>query len=142
MNMTVNHDFNRKSAPVSRPVHIETPRLILREIIAADKDAFREITTHPGFYYYCFDGSERKLDAFMGECEKTRMNTVADGSGNLLMLAVTLKDSDDIIGHSSLLRITEYALPVQGIDYEAAYFIAAFIRDSSSFIMIKGLSDS
>jgi RimJ/RimL family protein N-acetyltransferase len=107
----------------SNPVHIETPRLILRETLASDIDAFRDITTRPGFYYYCFDGSEEKLQSFMDVCKDTQTPNPKTGLRDMFMLAVTLKDTGEVIGHSSLLRITEYTLPVAGIDYEAAYFI-------------------
>jgi hypothetical protein len=56
----------------AKPVHIETPRLILRETQASDLDAFRDITTRPGFYYYCFDGSDNKLHDFINESIKTQ----------------------------------------------------------------------
>jgi len=107
----------------SKPVYIETPRLILRETLDTDIDAFRGITTHPGFYYYCFDGSEEKLQSFMDTCKATQIPNPATGMRDMFMLAVTLKDTGEVIGHASLLRITEYTLPVTGIDYEAAYFI-------------------
>lgn len=118
----LNSTFTSSASPAGG-VYIETPRLILRETLAADIDAFRDITTRPSFYYYCFDGTEEKLVEFMDVCSQTQTPNPLTGLRDKFMLAVTLKDTGQVIGHASLLRIEEYTLPVSGIDYEAAYFI-------------------
>lgn len=114
--------FNHAAAH-AQPVRIETPRLILRETTQADTDAFRDITSCPGFYYYCFDGSEEKLKAFIDTSVDSQTPDPVTGLRSMFMLAVVLKDTNEVIGHASLLRISEYTLPVSDVDYEAAYFI-------------------
>ncbi|QQG35924.1 MAG: GNAT family N-acetyltransferase [Micavibrio aeruginosavorus] len=114
--------FNNAAAH-AKPVTIETPRLILRETQHTDIDSFRDITTRPDFYYYCFDGSENKLREFMDVSVRTQTPDPSTGLREKFMLAVTLKDSGKVIGHASLMRIEEYTLPMADVDYEAAYFI-------------------
>ncbi|PJB70951.1 MAG: hypothetical protein CO093_06440 [Alphaproteobacteria bacterium CG_4_9_14_3_um_filter_47_13] len=117
--------FNSAGTALNKlfPLTIETPRLIIREITSGDKNSFRSIINHPGFYYYCFDGTEEKLDNFIKLSQKTQKINPLKNLRDDFMLAVVLKDTKELIGHAALLNITEYKLPIQGIDYEAAYFI-------------------
>jgi RimJ/RimL family protein N-acetyltransferase len=116
--------FNLKAGyDPAAPVRIETPRLILREMQPSDIDALRVLTKKPGFYYYCFDGSEQKLKDFIDLCERTKTPNPKTGLRDMFMMAVLRKDTGEFIGHTNLERITEYKVPVPGIEYETSYFI-------------------
>jgi RimJ/RimL family protein N-acetyltransferase len=112
--------FNEK-APRSQkqyPVTIETPRLILRELEAADARRLLEITSTPGFKYYCFDGTQEKVADFLKDSVRSRA-TAADGNREEVMLAITLKDTGKLIGHVSLQRTSYLA----GYPFDANFFV-------------------
>jgi len=113
--------FNKKASPPQPkqyPVTLETPRLVLRELEPTDAKRLLEITSTPGFKYYCLDGTKEKVDDFLKESVRTRA-MAADGNREEVMLAITLKDTGELIGHVSLQR-TSY-LP--GYPFDANFFV-------------------
>ncbi len=100
-------------------VQIETPRLILREHTAADADGIHAMTNKPGFFYYCFDGTREKVDAFLAEADRTKKPNPETGLRDNHMLAITLKDTGEMIGHVCLQRV-EY---VDGLNFEVNFFV-------------------
>ena len=113
-------DSNAGPAPVlgAYPVTIETPRLILREIEPTDAPAILAITQKPGFHYYCFDGTQNTVDAFIQSAVDTRKKA-PDGLREEIMLAITLKDTGELIGHVALQRVSHVA----GYPFDANFFI-------------------
>ena len=76
LNKKIKAEFDANAGPLpakgAYPVTIETPRLILREIDPADAPAILAITQKPGFHYYCFDGTQNTVDAFIQSAIDTR----------------------------------------------------------------------
>jgi RimJ/RimL family protein N-acetyltransferase len=122
LNKKIKPDFDGNAAPPAPagayPVTIETPRLILREIEKSDAPAILAITQKPGFHYYCFDGTQNTVDAFIQSAIDTR-KTNPDGMRDEIMLAVTLKDTGELIGHVALQRVSH----VPGYPFDANFFI-------------------
>lgn len=122
LNKKIKGDFDNSASPApvpgAYPVTIETPRLILREIEKSDAAAILTITQKPGFHYYCFDGTQGTVDAFIQSAIDTR-KTAADGKREEILLAVTLKDTGELIGHVALQRVKHIA----GYDFDANFFI-------------------
>ncbi len=97
---------------------IETPRLLLREIIAEDIKAVQAITSMPGFVYYCFDGTPEKAQAFIDEALRTRKPNPQTNLRDNHMLAVISKETGEFVGHVCLERV-HY---VKGMNYEVNFF--------------------
>lgn len=118
--MALSDDFNARGRPHSEfPVRIETPRLILREMEPEDADRILEMTTKPGFFYYCFDGTREKVDAFLQEAARTRAIDPETGMRENHMLSVVVKDTGELVGHVCLEQVHYVA----GLNYEVNFFI-------------------
>jgi len=99
---------------------IETPRTILREFDpVGDKKRLIEITNSPGFEYYCFDGSEEKVDTYMEKCTSTRQVDPETGVRTHYMMAITDRQTGDLIGGVSL----EHKSFVDQVMYEVNFFV-------------------
>ena len=110
---------NDNSAQHAQGVRYETPRLVLREIKADDVQRVHEISNAPGFFYYCFDGSLEKAQAFVDKAIQTQTPDPKTGYRSDVMLAVCEAGSDVMIGHVSLEAV-DY---VEGIGYEPNFFM-------------------
>ncbi|MFH1158627.1 MAG: GNAT family N-acetyltransferase [Pseudomonadota bacterium] len=111
-------NVHQSSARKEFPVTIETPRLILRELELSDFQRLLDMTTKPGFRYYCFDGSPEKVTDFLQAAFKKRA-PAQDGKREEFLLGVVRKDTGELIGHVALHR----AAYVEGYDFETGYFI-------------------
>ncbi|MCK5518611.1 MAG: GNAT family N-acetyltransferase [Alphaproteobacteria bacterium] len=92
------------------PVTIETPHLILRELESSDFQPLFDMTTKPGFKYYYFNGTPKKVTAFLQIALDMRA-TAKDGKREEFLLGVVLKETGALIGHVGLHRadyIKEY----------------------------------
>lgn len=101
-----------------KPVTLETPRLIVRELEMSDAERIYQMTSAPGFKYYCFDGTREKVMDFLGDAFATRKNT-ADGKRPEYLLGVEVKDTKEFVGHVSLQRVNYVA----GYEYDVNFFI-------------------
>lgn len=73
----------------------------IREMKRGDVEEFHHMTSKPGFYYYCFDGSREAVESFVGE----GISSQKFGSGDLrksFMMAVLDSDDGKLIGHVTL----------------------------------------
>ena len=111
-------NIHQSSKKKEFPITIETPRLILREFESSDFQRLFDMTTKPGFKYYCFDGSPEKVTDFLEHTIKTRA-PASDGKREEFLLAIVLKETGDLIGHIGLLR-TDH---IKGYDFKEGYFI-------------------
>jgi len=100
-------------------VQIETPRLFIREFCAQDLGRLVEMTSKPKFKYYCFDGSEDKVRAFLQKSLETQKEKNANGKRDNYLLAVVEKESGILIGHVSIERVN--LLP--GFTHEINFFV-------------------
>jgi len=103
--MEFNKDFNKHSAKkktIFSEVNIETPRLILREFKPSDSKRLLEISNSKGFFYYCFDGSQEKVDAFMKKASDSRNDAYKGKERKYIILAIIRKDTQEFIGVTSL----------------------------------------
>ena len=117
--MSINKAFTGPASGAHQPITIETPRLILREHTLADVDRVHEITSAPGFFYFCFDGSRTKAEEFIQEALRTQTPDPATGRRENHMLAILLKDTGEMVGHTCMERV-HY---VNGADYEVNFFV-------------------
>lgn len=122
LNKKIKAEFDLSAGPApipgAYPITIETPRLILREIEKSDAPAILAITQKPGFHYYCFDGTQSTVDAFIQSAIDMR-KPAKDGLREEILLAVTLKDTGELIGHVALQRVSHVA----GYPFDANFFI-------------------
>jgi ribosomal-protein-alanine N-acetyltransferase len=117
--MTINTAFAGAAGGTLHPILIETPRLILREHAPADVDRIHEITSSPGFFYFCFDGSRTKAEEFVNEAIRTQTPDPVEGRRINHMLAIILKNTGEFVGHTCMERV-HY---VNGADYEVNFFV-------------------
>lgn len=120
--MSLSDDFSDsagiKKGKFAFPIEIETPRLILREMQESDIDRIHEMTTKPGFFYYCFDGSRKAVEDFISEAKRTQIADPATGMRENHMLSVVEKDTGNMVGHVCLQRVNY----VPGHNYEVNFF--------------------
>lgn len=95
--------FNKVTGrqPKNKPVYIETPRLIIREIKKEDTDKIFQMTTAPGFYYCYFDGTKESVTKFVDRALETQ-NPAKGQKRTEYLLTVVEKSTGDVIGHVSL----------------------------------------
>lgn len=117
--MSVNQAFSSSASAAHQPIEIETPRLMLREHKSTDVDRIHEITSAPGFFYFCFDGSREKAVDFIDEAIRTQTPDPVEGRRANHMLAIYLKDTGELVGHTCMERV-HY---VNGADYEVNFFV-------------------
>lgn len=115
--MTVSTQFNNGGQ--SHLITLETPRLMLREHQPSDVDRIHEITRAPDFVYFCFDGSRQKAEDFIKEAVRTQTPDPKTGMRENHMLAILLKDTGELIGHTCMERV-HY---INGADYEVNFFV-------------------
>lgn len=115
--MGLAQDFSGAAAPMPYTVHIETPRLILREHTPADIDRIHEISQQ--ITYYCFDGSREKAEDFLQEAERTKTPNPQTGLRDNHMLAIVEKSTGALVGHICLERVNYF----KGLDYEVNFFM-------------------
>jgi RimJ/RimL family protein N-acetyltransferase len=97
---------------------IETDRLLIREIVPEDVDAFQELVDHPNFNYYYFDGSRETTQAFVNEAIEARKAPLRGELRKSFMMAVENRHTGTLIGH-----VTVDLLDKAPEDYDLAYFI-------------------
>jgi len=95
------------------PVRIETPRLVIREIRPDDADRFFEISTTPGFYYYCFDGTRESAEAFVSNAIANQVIDAKTGRRESYVMAVELKSTGECIGHVAIEPVDFWKPEVQ-----------------------------
>ena len=117
--MSISPIFAGNASGTNQPIYIETPRLELREHSKADVDRIHEITSAPGFFYFCFDGSRAKAEAFIDEAIRTQTPDPAEGRRANHMLGIYLKGTNELVGHTCMERV-HY---VNGADYEVNFFV-------------------
>lgn len=100
-------------------ITLETPRLILREHKLEDVDRIYEISKSKGFDYYCFDGTRKKAEEFIAEAIRTQKPDPSTGRRPNHMLAITIKDTGELIGHTCLESVNY----IKGADYEVNFFV-------------------
>ncbi len=108
-----------KEALNAHLITMETPRLILREHKPEDITRIHEISQCEGFDYYCLDGTREKAEEFIKEAKRTQKPDPKEGRRQNHMLAITMKDTGEVIGHTCLERV-HY---VDGADYEVNFFV-------------------
>lgn len=114
--------FNRWAKPEtiqSKPITIETPRLLLREHQASDVDAIYNISKQDGFVYFCFDGTRKAAEDFIKEAKRTTKVDPKTGFRPNHMLAITLKDTGEVIGHTCMEAVNY----LKGADFEVNFFV-------------------
>jgi ribosomal-protein-alanine N-acetyltransferase len=99
--------------------HIETDRLVLREIRPEDVQRVYEISNSEKFFYYCFDGSMEAAQDFVTRAIATQTADPKTGRRSDVMLAVCEKGSDVMIGHVAVESV-DY---IDGIGYEPNFFM-------------------
>lgn len=135
--------FMRRKKKENHDVKLETPRLILREIEASDAPRILDITKTPGFEYYCFDGTQEKVDDYMKKCADHRLPDGDDGRRTYIMLAITRKDTGEMIGGISLENKNFY----DDLNYEINFFVdpkhqsQGFAREASINLMRYAFED-
>lgn len=115
---------SKAKQPEFQPVLLETPRLFVRELELTDADRIHEITSAPGFKYYCFDGTREKVDAFLQDAFDTRKPD-ADGRRPEYLMGVVTKDTNEFVGHVSLQRVNY----VPGYEYDVNFFIDQTVQN-------------
>lgn len=100
-------------------VKLVTPRMVIREIEPSDAARILEISKTPGFEYYCFDGTQEKVDDYLKKCAEHRQPDGSDGKRTYIMLAMTLKDTGEFIGGVSLENKHFYG----DLNYEVNFFV-------------------
>lgn len=100
-------------------IKIETPRLVLREFEPEDIDRIHEISSMPGFFYYCFDGTREKSAEFVQSAIDSQKPDMKTGKRENVLLAVALKDTGHLVGHVSIEAVDHRP----GVDdYEINFF--------------------
>jgi len=94
-------------------VRFETPRLIIREIRPDDVDRFHEISSTPGFHYYCFDGTREAAQAFVDNAIANQGIDKKTGRRESYVLAVELKSTGECIGHVAIEPVDFFKPEVQ-----------------------------
>lgn len=84
----------------------ETPRLFLRELTFDDAANIHRIANTPGFKFHHFGTSIESVNKFIQKCIDSNNIDPATGRRNNIMLAVDLKQTGELIGFTSLERIT------------------------------------
>lgn len=86
-------------------VDIETPRLRLREFTMDDVEGIHRMTSKPGFFYYCFDGTKEKAEEFVRRAIEEQKPDLARGKRQNILLAVELKETGQLVGHASIENV-------------------------------------
>lgn len=114
------NQFSNSADPAKQHlITMETPRLLLREHVMADAGRIRDISKTPGFIYYCLDGTMKKARDFIHEATRTQKPDPATGRRENHMLAIVLKDTGEVIGHTCLETVPY----VEEAPYEVNFFI-------------------
>lgn len=112
--------FSKSAKPDSANlITMETPRLILREHTTADVQRMHEIAQTPGFVYYCLDGTQQKAEDFIQEAIRTQTPDATTGRRENHMLAIVMKDTGEVIGHTCLETVPY----VEEAPYEVNFFV-------------------
>lgn len=96
---------------------IETDKLVIREIDVADIDDFHELINHPGFSYYCFDGSRESVESFVEDAISGQEAIKKGELRKTFMMAIENKASKELVGHVSVDLLDKAPE-----DYDLAYF--------------------
>lgn len=134
-----NQLVNRK--PKFKPVLIETPRLILREIKPEDTQRFFEITTAPGFIYCYFDGTKESVVKFVNKAIDAQ--NPANKKRTEYLLAVVEKNTGELIGHVSIENenlVKDYSCSVNFF-VDPKYQSKGYGREAGVNIMRYALED-
>ena len=138
--------FNRlvgKNNECTQAITIETPRLVLREHRPEDLDRLVEMTSKPGFFYYCFDGTKEKVQAFLKKCIDSRLADPHSKKREDIMLAIELKETGELVGHVSI----EKMFYLNQKAYEINFFVdpacqnKGYGREAAVNLMRYGLED-
>ena len=138
--------FNRlvgKNRTQTEAIHIETPRLVLREHKPEDLGRILEMTSKPGFYYYCFDGTKEKVDAFLKKSIDSRLPDPHTKKREDVMLAIEIKGTGELVGHVSI----EKMFYLGNKAYEINFFVdpacqnKGYGREAAVNLMRFGLED-
>ena len=114
------NQFSNSADPAkAHLITMETPRLMLREHVMADAVRMNEIAQTPGFVYYCLDGTMQKAEDFIREAIRTQTPDPATGRRENHMLAIVMKDTGEVIGHTCLEKVPY----VEEAPYEVNFFI-------------------
>lgn len=83
---------------------IETPRLLLRQILPTDADALFELDNNPNVHRYLGNDPVTSIEQVYGYIESIRNQYVKNGIGRFV---VVLKESNEVIGWAGIKFITE-----------------------------------
>lgn len=101
----------------SEALPFSTDRLTIREIEPRDTDGFHSMVTHPGFSYYCFDGSRESTQVFVDQALESQQAIEKGSLRKNFMMSVEDTQTGELVGH-----VTVDLLDKAPEDYDLAYF--------------------